>query len=160
VPGPKVGTDATGATVADFASFAHVDYVENALAGEFSLALTSHIGVEEYQNRVLAMNFAYQALGLEKESWLVLGFRRVTPGDPELLQAQQRAQLTLPDDVYRFDVFLNGASTVIPGDFDGIRFGVRFDVRGRVILFVDPRNHRVLLRREDGPFRRGAVTVF
>jgi hypothetical protein len=160
VPGPKVGTDATGATVADFASFSHVDYVENALAGEFSPALTSHIGVEEYQNRVLAMNFAYQALGLEKESWLVLGFRRVTPGDPELLQAQQRAQLTLPDDVYRFGVFLNGASTVIPGDFDGIRFGVRFDVRGRVILFVDPRNHRVLLRREDGPFRRGAVTVF
>ena len=58
------------------------------------------------------------------------------------------------------DVFLNGASTVIPGDFDGIRFGVRFDVRGGVILFVDPQNHRVLLRREDGPFRRGTVAVF
>ena len=38
VPGPQVGTDANGATVADFASFAHVDYVENALRGRFSLA--------------------------------------------------------------------------------------------------------------------------
>ena len=160
VPGPKVSADATGATVADFASFAHVDYVQNALAGEFSLAVTSHVGVEEYQNRVLAMSFAYQALGLSKRNWLVLGFRRVTPGDPELLRAQQQARLTLPGDVYRFDVFLNGASTVIPGDFDGIRFGVRFDVRGRIILFVDPRNHRVLLGREDGPFRRGTVAVF
>jgi hypothetical protein len=156
VPGPEVGTDADGATVADFASFAHVDYVENALVGRFSLALTSHIGVEEYQNRVLAMDFAYQALGREKESWLVLGFRRVTPGGPELLQAQQEAQLTLPGDVYRFDVIRNSAPAPVSGDVRKRRFSVQ----GRVILFVDPRNHRVLLRRESGPFLRGDVAVF
>jgi hypothetical protein len=155
VHGPTVGTDANGATVADFASFAHVDYVENALAGRFSLALTSHIGVEEYQNRVLAMNFAYQALGLDKQRWLVLGFRRVTPGDPELLQAQQQAQLTLPDDVYRFDFIRNSPPTPV-SDFRKRRFRVQ----GRVILFVDPRNHRVLLRRENGSFLRGSVAIF
>jgi hypothetical protein len=164
VPGPRERTDATGATVADFASFAHVDYVENALAGRFSLALTSHIGVEEYQNRVLAMNFVYQALGREfglaKGEWIVLGFRRVTPGDPELLLAQQQARATLPADAYRFDVFRRGASTTVPGDFGTHRFGVRFDVRGRVILFVDPRNHRVSLKEEDGSFRRGTVATF
>jgi hypothetical protein len=156
VPGPRVGTDANGATVADFASFAHVDYVENALAGRFSLALTSHIGVEEYQNRVLAMNFAYQALGPPKQRWLVLGFRRVTPGDPELLQAQQEALLTLPDRVYRFDVIRNSTPVPVSDDFRKRRFRVQ----GRVILFVDPRNHRVLLRRENGPFLRGTVAVF
>jgi hypothetical protein len=156
VPGPKVGTDANGATVADFASFAHVDYVENALAGKFSLALTSHIGVEEYQNRVLAMNFAYQALGLTKQSWLVLGFRRVTPGDPELLQAQQQAQLTLPGNVYRFDVIRNSTPTPVSDDFRKRRFRVQ----GRVILFVDPRSHRVLLKQENGSFLKGNVTVF
>jgi hypothetical protein len=156
VPGPQVGTDANGATVADVASFAHVDYVENALRGRFSLALTSHIGVEEYQNRVLAMNFAYQALGLTKPSWLVLGFRHVTPGDPELLQTQQQAQLTLPGDVYRFDVIRNSASTPVSDDFRRRRFRVQ----GRVILFVDPRNHRVLLKQENGSFLRGNVAVF
>ena len=156
VPGPTIGTDANGATVADFASFAHVDYVENALEGRFSLALTSHIGVEEYQNRVLAMNFAYQALGLEMESWLILGFRRITPGDPELLQAQQETQLTLPDAVYRFDVIRNSTPTTVSDNFRKRRFRVQ----GRVILFVDPRNHRVLLRRENGPFLRGDVAIF
>jgi hypothetical protein len=171
VPGPKVGTDGNGFTVADFASFAHVDYVENALAGKFSLALTSHIGVEEYQNRVLAMNFAYQALQAldparptSKNRWLVLGFRQVTPGAPELLQAQQQARLTLPGDVYRFDVaenvFRNVRPRPVPGDFGATRFGVRGRVLGRVILFVDPQNHRVLLKEGNGPFRRGTVAVF
>ena len=156
VPGPEVGTDAGGATVADFASFAHVDYVENALTGRFSLVLTSHIGVEEYQNRVLAMDFAYQALGQEKESWLVLGFRLVPPGDPELLQAQQEALITLPEGVYRFDVIRNSTPAPVSDDFRKRRFRVQ----DRVILFVDPRNHRVLLRRENGPFLRGTVAVF
>ena len=114
------------------------------------------IGVEEYQNRVLAMNFAYQALGLDKESWLVLGFRRITPGDPELLQAQQETQLTLPDDVYRFDVIRNSTPTTVSDDFRKRRFRVQ----GRVILLVDPQNHRVLLSRENGPFLRGSVAIF
>jgi hypothetical protein len=133
-----------------------VDYVENALAGRFSLGLTSPIGVEEYQNRVLAMNFAYQALGLPKQRWLVLGFRRVTPGDPELLQVEQEALLTLPDRVYRFDVIRNSTPAPVSDDF----LMRRFHVQGRVLLFVDPRNHRVLLSRENGPFLRGTVAVF
>lgn len=85
----------------------------------------------------------------------MLGFRRVTPGDPELLQAQQQAQLTLPDDVYRFDVIRNSTPTPV-SDFRKRRFRVQ----GRVILFVDPQNHRVLLSRENGPFLRGGVAIF
>jgi hypothetical protein len=91
-----------------------------------------------------------------RQRWLVLGFRRVTPGDPELLQAQQEALLTLPDGVYRFDVIRNSTPVPVSDDFRKRRFRVQ----GRVILFVDPRNHRVLLRQENGPFLRGTVAVF
>ena len=74
---------------------------------------------------MLAMDFVYQALGQEKESWLVLGFRPVPPGDPELLQAQQGALITLPDEVYRFDVIRNSTPAPVSDDFRKRRFPVR-----------------------------------
>ena len=56
----------------------------------------------------------------------------------------------------RFDVIRNSPPTPLPGGFRKRRFRVR----GRVILFVDPRNPRVLLKQENGSFLKGSIAVF
>jgi hypothetical protein len=154
IPGPRVIQSANGA-VAEYVSFAHADYVQSALNGKFSLLLTSHVGVEEYQDRVIAMAVTYRALGLGKDKWLVLSFRRVTPGDQELVQAQQQSKTTLPGKVYRIEVFRNGTFTTPQADFRKRRIKIT-DHR---ILFAGPdrnntQNSRVLMKKQNGSFIR------
>jgi hypothetical protein len=139
--GPKVVTSG-GSEFAEYASFAHVDYVENALQSKFSLRVTAHVDLDEYQRRVLAMALAYRMLGAKKTDWIVLSFRRVNPGAPELIAAQTQAQLTLPGRVYRFEVFSNPHTTpTVPGTQFRKR---RIKITGRTTLFVDADNRRVL----------------
>jgi hypothetical protein len=138
--GPKVVTS-DGSEFAEYASFDHVDYVENALQSKFSLRVTSHVDLEEYQRRVLGMALAYHVLGAQKIDWVVLSFRRVNPGTPELTTAQAAAGLTLPGRVYRFEVFKNPKKTTIPSGQFRKR---RMLITGRVTLFVDADNRRVL----------------
>jgi hypothetical protein len=138
--GPKVVTSG-GQEFAEYASFDHVDYVENALSNEFSVRVTAHVDLAEYQRRVLGMALAYHVLGATKLDWVVLSFRRVNPGMPELVQAQAEAQLTLPGRVYRFEVFKNPAAETTPGTQFRKR---RLLVTGRMTLFVDADNRRVL----------------
>lgn len=150
IAGPKVVTSG-GSQMADYASFAHTDYVQSALDNKFSLALTSHIGVEEYQRRVLSTALAYKAVGKSKEDWLLLSFQRVTPGDAELLQAQQQAKITLPGRSYRFELFSNGKFTVPQNNFRRRRI----KITNRRTLFVDPENRLVLIKVQNGPWAKG-----
>ncbi|HLL70154.1 MAG TPA: hypothetical protein VK363_01900 [Pyrinomonadaceae bacterium] len=138
--GPKVVTSG-GQEFAEYASFDHVDYVENSLQSKFSLRVTAHVDLEEYQRRVLAMALAYKVLGLNKMDWIVLSFRRVNPGTPELVAAQAEAQLTLPGTVYRFEVFKNPKLQTIPGNQFLKR---RMEIKGRETLLVDADNRRAL----------------
>jgi hypothetical protein len=139
--GPKV-VKSGGEEFAEYASFAHVDYVENALNNKFSVRVTSHVDLEEYQRRVLAMALAYKILGGSKINWIVLSFRRINPGTPELVTAQSEAQLSLPGRAYRFEVFSNPhTEPSVPGTQFRKR---RFKIEGRVTLFVDAENWRVL----------------
>jgi hypothetical protein len=150
IPGPKVVTSA-GSQSAEYASFAHVDYVQSALDNKFSLALTSHIAVEEYQRRVLSMALAYKAVGKTKDAWLLLSFLRVTPGDTELLQAQKQAKVTLPGRSYRFELFSNGNFTTPANNFRRRRV----KITNRRTLFVDPDNRLVLMKVQNGPWVKG-----
>jgi hypothetical protein len=138
--GPKV-VKSGSQEFAEYASFDHVDYVENSLNSKFSIRVTSHVDLEEYQRRVLGMALAYEVLGGDKIDWIVLSFRRVNPGTPELVTAQSEAQLTLPGKVYRFEVFDNPKQATIPGTQFRKR---RMEIKGRVTLFVDAENWRVL----------------
>lgn len=152
IPGPRLIQTPSGA-VAEYSSLAHADYVQNALKGKFSLLLTSHIGVEEYQDRVIAMELVYRAIRLRKQDWLILSFRRVSPGDQELLQAQQQSHTTLSGKVYRFEVFRNGTFTTSQEDFRKRRIKIS-DHR---VLFAgpdrnNPDNSRVLMKKQNGPF--------
>lgn len=130
-PGPRLLAD--GKTV-EYTSFAHADYVQSALKNEFSLALTSRINVVEYRSRVLAMARAYRALGIreedffrsgargpfgaivrEKARWAVLSFRETDPTDPDVQEAQQKTQVSLIGDIYRFRMYRHGPG-VAQGD--------------------------------------------
>lgn len=148
VPGPKVVSNAQG-EFAEYASFAHVDYVQNALDGKFSIRVTSHIDAEEYQSRVLSMALVYKTLGGAKIDWIVLSFRTVRAGNPELEQAQEQAQMTLPGPAYRFEVF-SKSTPFIPGQQFRKR---RIKITGRVTLFADPHNRRVLSKGSSGKWK-------
>src|SRR5262249_10249255 len=67
VPGP-VQITVGGRSFAEYHSFVHADYVRNALAGKFSMRLTSRVDSAQYQGRVLAMAYCYLALGVERTS--------------------------------------------------------------------------------------------
>jgi hypothetical protein len=150
VPGPRLVTEG-GKRYAEFASFDHTDYTLNAVAKKFTLRLTSHINAREYENRVLAMAFAYKVMGADKQSQknkhVVLSFKPVPPGDPELQAAQTQANGSLPFDAYRFELFPKQKADPAP-DFQKRRV----EVQELYTLFVDPRSRRVLQRKDNGPW--------
>lgn len=140
---------------ADYLAFERVDYVDQALAGNFSLALTSHVDDEEYENRVLAMAKVYEVLAgrinrevkaQDKEQWLLFSFRTVTPGDPELLEAERAG--AVEGDVYRFEMIRNGEFTPVPDNPKR----TRVKVEDRRIFFVGVNNRfvpRVLSKQDN-----------
>jgi hypothetical protein len=134
VPGPR---PTAVADVAEYASFDHVDYVVNALAGRFTLALTGRIGTAEYTARVLAMARAYLAVGVPpgdsagKRAWNVLSFRAAGPGDPDLRAAENATGQDLGDDVWRLEMYQPAPVAQQPADHRLRRVGVR---ERRVVL--------------------------
>jgi hypothetical protein len=114
VPGPRVVHDG-GQDFVEMASFLHVDYVTNAVENRFSNRLTSRIGAEEYQRRVLAAARVHWVLSggtnvrPTRAQWLFLSFRSVLPGDPELQTAQNQAGHILKGPVYRVETSFVGS---------------------------------------------------
>lgn len=90
----------------EFAAFLNADYVRQAVENRFSIRLTSLVGVEEYQARILAACRMYSVLAnlgdltVARNEWLMLSFREVTSGNAELQAAQSDAGLLLPGKVY------------------------------------------------------------
>ncbi len=154
VPGPKVVATAEG-QFAEYMSFAHTDYVQNALDNKFSIRVTSHIDLEEYQSRTLAMALVYKTLSGSPVDWIVLSFKQVTAGNPELLQAQQEAQMTLPGVAYRFEVFSRSKPFTPGGQF----LKRRIKIAGKVTLFADPQHHRLLFRKDGQAWKGKEIAV-
>jgi hypothetical protein len=90
----------------EFPSFLNADYVRQALQNRFSIRLTARISSEEYQLRMLAACRIYSVLsGLgdikaARDNWLMLSFRNISPGDPDLQAAQSQAGLVLQGKIY------------------------------------------------------------
>jgi hypothetical protein len=91
------------------------------------------------------MAFVYNVLGGRALDWVVLSFRAVLHGDPELEQAQVDGQTVLPGDVFRFEVYERLQSTRSPHDFRRRRI----PITNKHYFLVDPANHRVLRRPAD-----------
>jgi hypothetical protein len=136
----------------EYTAFDYADYVQSALQGKFTAALTGSQSEQEYRNRTLAMARVYRALGItttdpgqsftQKARWAVLSFREPASTDPELLQAQQAAGASLQGRVYRFQVYRHGAQTR-----QGNKMLVAVQPNSMTVLFVDSRQ---ILRRQDG----------
>jgi len=136
----------------EYSSFDHTDYVKNTLDNKFSLALTGKINLPEYQARVLAMAYVYQALGAtNKGAWSVFSFRKIASNDAELSLAQTQTSTTLEATVYRFEVYRPGTISPNPNDFRKILV----EIKETVILFVSPL--QVLLKRGDSNWEIGGI---
>ncbi len=156
VPGPRV-VRVGDQEFAEMASFAHADYVLNAVENRFSGRLTARVTTEEYQRRVLAAARAHWVLsgGLNvaatRRRWLMLSFRRVSPGDPELQQAQGEAGHVLGGEaLYRMEMCFVGAAAETAPSPKGPRFR-RLPVRQRSAFFVSPTDPWALRKRGTDP---------
>ena len=78
--------------------------------------------------------------------WFLLSFQRVSPGDPELQQAQIDASTVLPGVTYRFDIFRIDPPNSSQPSLTSFRRKL-LPVHDRRLLFVDPEHRLVLLRR-------------
>lgn len=141
-----------GQKLIEYTKFDYVDYVNNALHKNFSLSLTSRIGIREYQDRILMMARVYAALGIthdDKPNWGVLSFREVNLSDEELRTAQENthslnfAAATSRGTVYRFEMYLRGQTLSDENDFRK----VHVEINEKVTLFVN--GVQILIKRED-----------
>jgi hypothetical protein len=108
VPGPA----SEDGTVVEYASFDHVDYVQSALEGRFSLALTGKVDTTEYTARILAMTRAYAALHLnarDRLDWNVLSFRAIAADNEERRSAEGETGTRLESPCYRITLGRRGA---------------------------------------------------
>jgi hypothetical protein len=156
VPGPRL-VRVGDQDFAEMASFANADYVLNAVENRFSGRLTARVTTEEYQRRVLAAARAHWVLsgGLNvaptRKDWLMLSFRRVSPGDPELQRAQGEAGHVLGGGaVYRLEMCFVGEAAATAPSPAGPRFR-RLPVRRRNSFFVSPTDPLALRRRGTDP---------
>ena len=109
ISGPRAMAQGERFTV-EYASFDHVDYVEQALEGDFSLTLTGRVGFADYTARILAMARASFALNNRRtvesprsprDIPRVLSFRAVAADDEELRTAETQAGVELQGACYR-----------------------------------------------------------
>jgi len=155
VPGPKL-VQIDGQTFVEMASFLNVDYVTNAAENRFSNRLLSRISGKEYEWRVLAAARVHWVLsgGMNvkqtRRKWLFLSFRSISPGDPELLEAQDQAGHIFDEAVYRVEAcFVGDKDPTVPSP-KGPRFRLT-PLRRRNFLFVSAHDAVALRRREENP---------
>ncbi|MEA2165480.1 MAG: hypothetical protein QOK37_3607 [Thermoanaerobaculia bacterium] len=152
VMGPVVVSEGSQEFV-EYNSFAHVDYVDNALAGKFSMSVLGRIDSTEYKCRVLSSAFVHaileRELGGAPPTWVVLSFRRLNPGDPDQRDAEDAAGAMLLGQTYRFEMFRKNQ----PFDAPHAPRKRRMELRDRTIVFVDPFHLQLLLKPASGKWR-------
>jgi hypothetical protein len=152
VAGPQLVQDGVD-TFVEMASFLNVDYVTNAAENRFNNRLISRVSAEEYQRRVLVAARVHWILSGRmnvwptRTQWLILSFRRVSDGNPELQSAQDHAGHVLEGRVYRVEACFVGDGSSITASPRGPRFR-RLPLRQRNFFFASP-SDPVALRRRD-----------
>lgn len=111
-----------GRTHVQYRAYEYSDYTQAALDGQLSLAITGQTSTEQYHQRVLGMQRAYQAVGAgsdkeQRKRWPLLSFLLVQLPDEALQVAQQEAGLQLQGEVHYYRLYKHGAITTPPHDF-------------------------------------------
>ncbi len=96
---------ASGVTHRACETYLYTDYVENALNGKFSLALTGTVDSQEYQRRVDAWRRVKLSLGATSKNWFIDSFNTAAPGDAQIVTLNTNVTVTPNDVGYRFVVF-------------------------------------------------------
>ncbi|MBI3863211.1 MAG: hypothetical protein HY290_15070 [Planctomycetia bacterium] len=164
VPGP-VEVAVGGAAFAEYNSFVHADYVRNALADKFSLRLTSKVDFKAYTDRIFGMLCGYLALGVERTSaatnpalsnlpkerdqWIVLSFKELAVGDPELTRATLDTGVNPNGSHFRATIFRATNSNLKPIPFSTpANFRKRqIPITGRIELILAPTDKTVFLKK-------------
>jgi len=155
VSGPKIVTDGPNRFV-EMASFLNTDYVMNAMENRFCIRLLSQITSEEFQARVLAAARTHWILsgGVNvrptRTRWLLISFRSVSSGEPELQVAQSQAGHVLQGQAYRVEACFIGDGSSTQASPLGARFR-RIPLQQLNLLFVTADDRLALRRREDEP---------
>ena len=140
ISGPRPVSQGGPLTV-EYASFGHIDYVQQALDGRFSLTRTGRVDFAEYAARILAMARAYHALAdrrtvesprSPREEPRVLSFRPVAANSEELQAAETEVGVELRG-VRRYQVVF-GWDTFEMRHEDHRK--VRVELRQTAMLFV------------------------
>lgn len=153
VPGPRLAPG-PGGEVFEYASFDHVDYVNSALDGRFSLALTGRVHLAEYAARILAIARAYAAFrtlgigSLEEEGWRIVSFRHARFEEEDLQQAATETGTDLGG-VWYFMALVRHDGAPEPRD-DHRKVRLRVLETMKVFSGALP---RVLIKQEDGVWR-------
>jgi len=157
VTGPRPAGE-SDPSIVEYASFDHVDYVETALEGRFSMMLTSAVGTAEYIARILAVARSHAALGLDPHDpdnprgrdWGVLSFRLLRdPDTTELANAEAQAGERLAGARYRI-AFGRRAGPSQPHPSDHRKRRVR--IIDRALVYV-AEGSRVLVKRGAEPWQ-------
>jgi hypothetical protein len=162
VTGPTSHGD--GRRVFEYASYDHVDYVNSALDGRFTLALTGQVDTVEYKARILAIAracVALEKLGSKKtpcdpetsdpdNPWRVLSFKTVDSGDQELKHAEEEAQADhlVDDRPYRIVFGCVGNKRKHPGDHRKVLVTM-----SRIVKLFGGTVSQVLVKDEGKPWR-------
>ena len=155
VPGPRLVHDGE-ATFVEMARFLNVDYVVNAIENQFSNRLTARISAEEYERRVLAAARVHWVLSggtnvdRTRARWLMISFRSMSLGDPELIAAQNQAGHILEGPVYRVEACFVGNEDPSIKSPKGPRFR-RVPLRQHTSFFVSAEDPMALRRRDINP---------
>lgn len=88
-----------------YETYLHTDYVENALNGRFSLALTGKVHSQEYQRRLDAFRRVKLSLGDNFRNWFIDSFSLAAPDDAKIVTLNTNLQVGPKDIGYRFEVF-------------------------------------------------------
>jgi hypothetical protein len=147
IPGPRVVSVGAQAFV-EFPAFLNADYVHQALENRFSIRLTAQITAEEYQARVIVACRFFSVLSnlgnlrAERNRWLILSFREITAGDPDLQLAQNQAGVVLQGKVY--------FARLCRSDAASVRVDARTERMPLVsdtLFFASAQSVRVLIKR-------------
>ncbi|MNN42694.1 hypothetical protein D3C81_1568920 [compost metagenome] len=138
--------------IVQYHAYAHADYTQVALDGQFSLSTTGHTAQTVYQQRVRSMYRVYRALGAASDkpmrnAWPLLSFVDVQRPNAELDSAQAQAGQLLDGWVQRFLLYKRGAVQIPASDFR-LR---HVEVEELVILLLSA--DAILIKRDTLPWR-------
>jgi hypothetical protein len=138
--------------IVQYHAYAHADYTQVALDGQFSLSTTGHTAQTIYQQRVRSMYRVYRALGAASDkslrnAWPLLSFVDVQRPNAELDSAQAQAGQLLDGWVQRFLLYKRGAVQIPASDFR-LR---HVEVEELVILLLSA--DAILIKRDTLPWR-------